>query len=52
MKTERTFTVVFEDGTEKAGLTFDEADQAMKEGEESGNDWTRVYPEATEYKHP
>ena len=52
MKTDRKFTVVFKDGTEKTGLTFDEADQAMKEGEESGNDWTNVYPEHTEYKMP
>jgi hypothetical protein len=43
MNTKSTFTVVFEDGTEKKNLTFDEADEAMKQGEESGNSWTRAY---------
>ena len=44
------YHVVFEDGTETRGLTFKEAEQAMKEGEESGNNWTRVYCESKDYK--
>ena len=49
MKTKNLYHVVFEDGSESRGLTFKEAEQAMKEGEESGNDWIRVFCEAKDY---
>ena len=43
MKTESRFSVQFEDGTIKSGLTFEESDQVMKESEGTDNRWTRVY---------
>ena len=52
MKTNRKFTIVFADGTQKSGLTFDEADKVMEQSENTDNEWTRAYPEPTEYKAP
>ena len=43
MKTKSLFTIQFEDGTTKSGLTFEESDQVMKESEATDNRWTRVY---------
>ena len=45
-----TYTIIFEDGTELNGLTFEETDQAMEKSLETGNIWTRVFPEQTDYK--
>ena len=44
------YHIVFEDGTELHGLTFDESKKAMEDSEESGNKWTRVYCEPRKYK--
>ena len=51
MKSTSTFTVVFEDGSEQTGLTYDEADKAMEEGYENGNRWVRAYVETDHYKN-
>ena len=43
MNTESTFTVVFKDGTEMSGLTYREAEEAMRQAELADNDWVRAY---------
>ena len=45
-----TYTIIFEDGTELNGLTFEETDQAMEKTLETGNRWTRIFPEQTDYQ--
>ena len=48
----RTYTIVFKNGTEKSGLTYDEAEDAMRRAELTENDWVRVYVDQTDYKTP
>jgi len=45
-----TYTIIFEDGTELHGLTFEETDQEMEKSLETGNRWTRIFPEQADYK--
>ena len=45
-----TYTIIFADETELNGLTFEETDQAMEKSLETGNRWTRVFPEQIDYK--
>ena len=48
-----TYTIIFEDGTELNGLTFEETDQAMEKSLEDSNRWTQVFPDnQTECKAP
>ena len=48
-----TYTIIFDDGTELNGLTFEETDQAMEKSLETGNRWTQVFPDnQTECKAP
>ena len=49
---EHTYTIIFEDETELTGLSFEETDEAMEKSLETGNRWTRIFPEITEYQQP
>ena len=52
MKEQSLYNVVYSDGTESHGLTYKEAEEAMRQAELTDNTWVRVYCEARDYKHP
>ena len=47
-----TYTVVLKDETSYSGLSYEEAQEAMKESEETNNPWARVFIDQTDYKAP